>query len=212
MDVQSMMLVSGGVMAAATALAVVTVKSAGAVLAADLMSGVVHWAEDAYARLDTPIVGKLIGQANIEHHIKPRAFVERSYLQSSRDLILLSLAVVATAWWCKFLSWPIVVFAIAAANANQIHKWAHSPPHENGRLVTLLQRVKLLQTQRHHGRHHSGNKDSYYCSITNVVNPVLERIKLWQGLERFNRYVFGLTRKEDPSVKRVTHNHTAATD
>jgi plasmanylethanolamine desaturase len=201
MDTQSMMLVSGGVFAAGLAIATITVKSAGAVLVADAVSGFVHWAEDAYARKDTPIIGRLIGQANIEHHIKPRAFVARSYLASSWDLILVSILVVAGAWYVDRLSWPVIVFAIAAANANQIHKWAHSAPHENGRLVTLLQRAKVLQTQRHHGRHHSGNKDSYYCSITNLLNPVLERIKLWRGLEKFNAMVFGLQRKQDPSVK-----------
>ena len=35
---------------------------------ADFVSGVVYWAKDAYARKDTPVVGKWIGEANLEHH------------------------------------------------------------------------------------------------------------------------------------------------
>lgn len=171
----------------------------GAVLLADFFSGLVHWAEDAYARADTPLIGKWIGKANIEHHIKPRAFVARNYLQSSWDLVLLAVVVLLGAAWLDRLSCAVWVFAIAVANANQIHKWAHRAPHENGWLITSLQKLKLLQTQRHHGRHHSGKKDSYYCSITNFVNPILEELEFWNLLERFNARVFGLTRKPDPS-------------
>jgi hypothetical protein len=53
------------------------------VLFADFFSGVLHWAIDSYARTDLPLVGKWIGQPNIEHHKRPRAFLLRSWLQSS---------------------------------------------------------------------------------------------------------------------------------
>lgn len=75
----------------------VMLQAAGAVLLADFVSGFVHWAEDAYARKDTPIVGKWIGEANIEHHIKPRAFVTRGWWASSWDLALTGLLVVSGA-------------------------------------------------------------------------------------------------------------------
>ncbi|MGL4574563.1 MAG: fatty acid desaturase CarF family protein [Burkholderiaceae bacterium] len=176
------------------------VSAAGAVLLADFLSGAVHWAEDAYARKDTPIIGKWIGQANIEHHVKPRAFVVRGWWASSWDLALASTAVVIGAWWLNMLTWQVWLFAIVAANANQIHKWAHRAPHENGAFVTWLQRMKLIQTQRHHAKHHSGKKDSHYCSITNFLNPILEELEFWQKLERFNARVFGLKRKPDPTV------------
>jgi plasmanylethanolamine desaturase len=178
----------------------VLLTAAGAVLVADFLSGVVHWAEDAYARKDTPIIGKWIGEANIEHHIKPRAFVLRGWWESSWDLVLASAAVVAAAWGLGVLSWPVWLFAIVAANANQIHKWAHRAPHENGRLVTWLQKLKVIQTQRHHAKHHHGAKNSHYCSITNFLNPILEELEFWKLLERFNARVLGLRRKPDPTV------------
>ena len=118
------------------------------VLVADFVSGVVHWAEDAYARKDTPIIGKWIGEANIEHHSRPRAFVARGWWASSWDLALTGVLVVSGAWWMKLLSWHVWVFALISANANQVHKWAHRAPHENGRFITWLQKFKLLQTQR----------------------------------------------------------------
>ncbi len=172
----------------------------GTIFLADFFSGVVHWAEDAYARKDTPVIGKWIGEANIEHHVKPRAFVGRSYLQSSWDLLLAAVLVLACAWYVDRLICEVWLFALTIANANQIHKWAHRAPHENGWLVTQLQRLKLIQTQRHHARHHSGKKDSHYCSVTNFLNPILEELDFWKKVERFNEKVFGLKRKPDPTV------------
>ena len=133
-------------------------QGAGTVLVADFVSGVVYWAKDAYARKDTPVVGKWIGEANLEHHTTPRAFVARSWWSSSWDLVAVSSVLVLSAWWLALLTWQVWVFALVSANANQIHKWAHSAPHENGRVVTWLQKFKLLQTQRHHAKHHSGKK------------------------------------------------------
>ncbi len=171
-----------------------------AVLAADLVSGAVHWAEDAYARPDTPVIGKLIAKANMEHHAKPRAFVTRNWLESSWDLLLVGAVAIGAAWTFDVLSWPVWLFVILSVNANQIHKWSHQNPRENGRIVTFLQRIKLLQTQRHHAKHHSGMKDTHYCSITNVVNPVLDELGVWRGLERVIAKVTGLTRRPDPTV------------
>jgi plasmanylethanolamine desaturase len=166
-----------------------------AVFLADFFSGLVHWAEDAYARKDTPIIGKFIGAANIEHHQKPRAFVARSYLKSSWDLLLLAFAVAVSAWVCGRLTWQVAVFCVVAANANQIHKWAHRAPHENGAVITLLQRLKLLQTQKHHGKHHQGAKDSYYCSVTNFLNPILEELEFWKRAEQLVEKLTGAKRK-----------------
>ena len=175
-------------------------QGAAAILAADFVSGAVHWAEDAYARPDTPIVGKLIANANIEHHIKPRAFIARGWFESSWDLLLLGSLVVAMACWLDCLTWPIWLFVVCAVNANQIHKWAHSNPRENGPLVTFLQKVKLLQTQRHHAQHHRGMKDSHYCAVTNALNPVLDKVGFWRGLELGIEALFGVKRRPDPTV------------
>ena len=179
----------------------VALQFVGVVLVADFVSGVVHWLEDAYARKDTPIIGKWIGEANIEHHSKPRAFISRGWWASSWDLALAGVLVVSGAWWMKLLSWHVWIFAFVSANANQVHKWAHRAPHENGRLITWLQKSKLVQTQRHHAKHHSGEKNSHYCSVTNFLNPILEALGFWKKIERFNEKIFGLKRKLDPTVK-----------
>ena len=44
----------------------IAMQAVGAVLIADFFSGLVHWAEDAYARKDTPIIGDLIKSRSFE--------------------------------------------------------------------------------------------------------------------------------------------------
>ena len=149
--------------AAAKTIISILLQGVTTVLAADFASGFVHWAEDAYARHDTPVI--------------------------------------AAAWSMHWLTWQVWLFVLIAINANQIHKWAHCNPRENGLLVTFLQKIHLLQTQRHHARHHSGLKDSHYCPVTNVLNPVLDQLRVWKTFERINEVVFGLKRRPDPTVK-----------
>ena len=94
-----------------------------------------------------------------------------------------------------------MVFALLSINANQIHKWTHRNLRENPRLVTWLQRAYVLQTPRHHGRHHHGEKNSHYCVVTNFLNPVLEEVSFWRRLERA---VERLLRRAPPA----SHRHS----
>jgi plasmanylethanolamine desaturase len=160
---------------------------AAAVLLADFVSGVVHWSEDAYARYKPQRKLALINAIALDnelHHRRPREFLARSWWQSSWDLVLLGTGIVAAAWATGVLSCAILVFVLLSINANQIHKWTHRNPRENPRWVTCLQRLYLLQTPRHHGRHHHGEKNSHYCVVTNFLNPVLEEVSFWRRLER----------------------------
>ncbi len=163
---------------------------------ADFVSGAVHWAEDAYARPGTPLLGRL-AQDNLRHHWRPREFLARSWLQSSWDLALGAAVVVAAAAATGWLTWHVLVFAILVANANQIHKWTHMNRSELPFLVRLLQRLFLLQTPRHHARHHTGTRMTHYCVITNFLNPLLEEIGLWARFERAIERMTGVRRRNE---------------
>ncbi len=159
---------------------------AGSVLLADFMSGVIHWAEDAYARFKPQRKLRLvnaIARDNEMHHRRPRDFLKRSWWQSSWDLVAIGAAITAAAYAVGHLSWAVLLFVVLSVNANQMHKWAHMNPRENPKLITLLQRAHLLQSPRHHGRHHTGTKDSHYCVVTNFLNPMLEEVNFWRRLE-----------------------------
>lgn len=160
----------------------------GAVIGADFVSGMVHWAEDAYARVKPkrklPLINK-IAEENDLHHLRPREFLRKGWWASSWDLVLLGLFVLVAAWTCcGHLSSGVLLFVLLSVNANQIHKWTHRNPRENPAWVTWLQRAYLLQTPRHHGRHHQGGKNSHYCVVTNFLNPLLEEVSFWRRLER----------------------------
>jgi plasmanylethanolamine desaturase len=172
------------------------------VLLVDLASGIGHWLEDTYGNPDTPLIGRLVIVPNLEHHAQPRAFLAKSWLQSCGDLMLAGALLVAAAWALDLLTWHVVVFALVGSQANQIHKWAHQNPREKGALVHLLQRLRLLQTPREHGQHHQGATDSHYCTVTNALNPLLERLRVWRRLEGLVERTFGLRPRTDPATGR----------
>ena len=176
-------------------------KFIGTVLAADFVAGMVHWLEDAYVREDTPIIGKYIARPNIVHHHYPRYMTRHNWWQTSWDLFLFSATLVVAAWFFGLLSWEVWVFAVLSANANEFHKWEHRTRKENGRIISFLQDIRLLQTAKHHAKHHTDPKESHYCTVTNFLNPVLDGVNFWAGLEWLLARTIGLVRREDTSVR-----------
>lgn len=173
----------------------------GTVFAAEFAAGLVHWFEDAYVRETTPVIGRLIGRPNTVHHHYPRYMTRHSWWQSSWDLFLFAAALVIGAWWLGLLTWHVWLFAILAANANEFHKWAHRTRKENGPVISFLQDLRILQTTRHHAKHHTDPKNSHYCTITNFLNPVLDGLRFWDGSEWLLARTIGLKRRPDTSVR-----------
>jgi hypothetical protein len=176
------------------------------ILAADFLSGLVHWTEDTFWSVDTPLVGKWIVAPNNLHHKDGTAFLDKNWLQSSWDLTLLSGCIVVIAWMCGVLNWQVWLFAIVGANANQIHKWAHMKPAKLPMPVRILQRIKILQSFHHHANHHKQHKNSHYCLITNIANPILDGIKFWRGMEKIFVPIFGAPRRDDLTKQQAIAN------
>jgi ubiquitin-conjugating enzyme E2 variant len=168
---------------------------------ADFVSGIIHWAEDAYGTEETPVFGRLLIRPNIVHHHYPRFFTRFTWFQSSWDLLILGVGVLAGAWAFSVLTWQVWLFIAVSVNANEVHKWSHRTRAENGPLISKLQDWHLLQTPRHHALHHTDPKNTYYCPITNWVNPLLEKIRFWDGLEHVIQRLTGLRHRTDTSVR-----------
>lgn len=154
------------------------------VLAADFVSGLVHWIEDTFWTEATPLLGAWIVAPNVLHHRNGRAFLAKSWLESSWDLVVASLVILAVAGGFGLLTWHVWIFAFLSANANQVHKWSHRTDRELPSVVRALRRLHLLPSFEHHARHHRGAKDSHYCVLTECLNPLLDATRFWRGLER----------------------------
>jgi ubiquitin-conjugating enzyme E2 variant len=165
-------------------------------LLADFVSGVVHWAEDSYGTETTPVIGRWVVAPNLLHHRDASTFVRGSWFASSWDLAAVGATILTVAALADMLTWHVGLFVLLGTNANQIHKWNHMRRSCVPPAIRLLQRLRLLQSSRHHAQHHRGTKDSHYCVITEVLNPLLDRLGWWRMLEKVLAPVLGLPRPQ----------------
>jgi len=171
----------------------------GTIMFADFIAGIVHWFEDTYCTEDTPVIGPLLIRPNIVHHHLPRFFTRLTWWQSAWDLVLIGAAVIGLTWWAGVLAWPVWLFVAVSVNANEVHKWAHRTRAENGPVISFFQDIGLLLTPRQHAVHHSDPKNTYYCPVTNLVNPLLELIQFWTRVEWLIERLIGATHRYDTS-------------
>ena len=177
----------------------VLLQALGVILLADFLAGVFHWLEDAYGTEDTPVLGPLMIRANIVHHHYPRFFTKLTWWQSSWDLLLIGALIIAGAAWAGMLTWHVWLFVLLSVNANQVHKWSHQTRAENGPVVSFFQDWRIMLTPRQHALHHTDPKNTYYCPITNLVNPALEAVRFWDCLESVIETLTGATHRQDTS-------------
>jgi ubiquitin-conjugating enzyme E2 variant len=165
-------------------------------LAADFVSGLVHWAEDTFGTESTPILGRWVVAPNVRHHLDPTAFVRKSWIASNWDLAAAAAAFLGVALLSGSLGPGAVLFALAGANANQIHKWCHAPATAP-RFVRALWRAGILQSPRQHAVHHARAKNEAYCVVSPFLNPILDRLRFWRALERCTVPILGAPRRHD---------------
>lgn len=178
----------------------IAIETLTVLIAADFAAGCIHWFEDAYVREDTPLIGRFIGRPNVIHHHLPRYMTRNNWLQSSWDLCLIAAAIVLGAWKLNLLTWRVWLFAVVSANANQVHKWSHRTRRENGRVISVLQDLRILQTPHHHAIHHTDPKNVRYCPITNLLNPLLDLVHFWDAIEWLLAHTVRLHRRPDTSI------------
>ena len=179
------------------------VRGLGAIIAglflADFITGAFHWFEDRYGDPEWPVIGGVI-KANQEHHHTPRSFLEGSFIGRNSTVFLLAAIFMAGFWaagWLNLLTGSAVLFG---AFANEIHRFAHRSPAENGKLITWIQKTGLLQSFQHHAQHHRKGKDTHYCVMTNYLNPVLEKIAFYPRVEKAIFDITGAVPRLDESV------------
>ena len=78
---------------------------------------------------------------------------------------------------------------------NQVHKWAHMP--KPPRIARYLQRAHLVLTPTDHRHHHTHPFIHSYCITTGWMNPILNRLHFWRGLEWLIHRRSGALPRED---------------
>ena len=162
-------------------------------LLADLLTGFVHWAEDRLAGDQLPILGEHVFAPNRLHHTQPLAFTRSGFWSRNASSMIAAavlFVVFATAIATTIgtgvpgLVWvALVTMALAGAMANQVHYWAHLPKRAP-LIVQGAQSIGLMQSRAHHSVHHAAPSRARYCILTDWLNPVLDRYRVWAKLER----------------------------
>lgn len=164
-------------------------------LAADLVSGLVHWWADRLASERLPYLGPHFIRPFREHHEDPQAITRHDFIETNGNLAIawllplaatLGLAGEQTQGALGLFGLSFVLgMACSSGFANQIHKWAHMerPPSA----VCALQRARLLLDGRHHARHHVPPFDRCYCITSGWLDAPLDRWGVFPALEHWLR-------------------------
>lgn len=171
------------------------------VLAADFITGLVHWFEDTYGLPDWPLIGPAVIEPNMRHHENPTIFVTMSTLcLRNYQPVTLAIAACGLAWACGLLCWQMMVVSALAACGNEVHGWAHVRPKSS--LARLLQSMCIVQTPQQHAKHHRPPYAGWFCSLTNIVNPLLEALQFWPRLEWAIGFTTGVWPKRMTAARR----------
>jgi ubiquitin-conjugating enzyme E2 variant len=175
----------------------------GGIAAADLASGLIHWAADTWGESDLPVIGHRLLVPFRLHHLHPDDLARRGFVETNGDTALLSASVlpclllvpIEEAWW----GGPVAVGGLALSGAgmmtNQIHQWAHVrlPP----RPIRALQAWGLLLGRAEHAVHHERPYDAHYCITTGWCNRPAEAIDLFRRLEAVVTWLTGARPRDD---------------
>lgn len=157
-------------------------------IAADLFSGLVHWAFDSFGSVRTPVVGGWFVRPFREHHADARRILDHDFVETNGANCAAALPAVLAAALMP-LSSPGWVFlqaltlftVLGVLAANQCHKWAHMEPERVPRLVQLAQRWRLILHPEEHRMHHRHPFDTHYCTASGWLNPALNvMLRAWR--------------------------------
>ena len=174
-------------------------------VAADLMSGIVHWAFDTWGSPDTPVLGPSFIRPFREHHSDALSITRHDFIETNGNNSIASMPVlIATSFipldsgFNRFGVAFLLALCLAVFATNQFHKWAHA--EDPGPIVRWLQRWHLILPREHHRIHHAAPYATHYCITTGWLNPLLHALDVHRRLERFIVAITGAQPRRDPGV------------
>jgi plasmanylethanolamine desaturase len=169
-----------------------------ALVAADIVSGFVHWFADTWGSADWPILGSTLIRSFREHHVDQASITRHDFIETNGATGMVTLPVLASGLFFPSNSGKILIlsFCLFIFLTNQIHKWAHQ--EKNSAVVTLLQRFHLILSSEKHKLHHCGDHKFNYAITTGWTNVFLDRFKVFRVSEHLFSFLTGLhPRAED---------------
>jgi ubiquitin-conjugating enzyme E2 variant len=175
-----------------------------AYVAADFVSGLVHWAADTWGTPDWPVVGRALIRPFREHHVDQLAITRHDFIETNGNNCFISIPIaVGVALLPQGQELTGNFFAavftfgmlFSVFLTNQFHKWSHMerPPLA----VQWLQRLHLVLPRDHHAVHHAPPFSKYYCITVGWMNEPLHRIRFFRALEWLISASTGLVPRED---------------
>lgn len=155
-------------------------------VAADFVSGFVHWLADSFGSVKMPFFGAAFIAPFREHHYDPLKITRHDFIQVNGNncvVILMFLPFVVAVQSlvsAKFAAWLelwTVAFTIAIFLTNQVHSWAHA--ERVPKAVRWLQRTRIILNAADHDRHHTEPHDTYFCITFGWLNPLLEKTRFF---------------------------------
>ena len=167
-----------------------------AYLAADFISGFVHFLADNFGSSEMPVLGPGFIGAFREHHEDPMGITRHDFIDTNGNNSLVSLPFMLLVWLVVpieitvggyFFGAFFLLLCLAVFLTNQFHKWAHmeDPPS----FAVWLQRRGLILSKEHHDVHHASPYDTYYCITVGFWNPLLDRTRFFERTERLLRRI-----------------------
>lgn len=172
-------------------------------VAADFVSGIVHWLADTWGATDMPVLGSTFIRPFREHHVDQEAITHHDFVETNGANCIVSIPVAVGALLIP-LGNPVGLFACAFLTSmimwvfgtNQTHKWAHmkTPPA----FVGWLQKMHLVLPRGHHSLHHTAPFNKYYCITVGWMNWPLYKLHFFEAMEWLITSTTGaIPRKDD---------------
>ena len=159
-------------------------------LLADFLAGTVHWIADRFFDPATRFLGPMLIAPFRDHHEDALEITRHDFFEVSGNnalvtiplIVLIAARPVPPGDLSHFLAALGASLTLALFVTNQFHSWAHSssPP----RWVRPLHAWGLILTPKGHARHHCSHHDRAYCVTSGWLNPLLDRIRFFERMER----------------------------